>query len=91
MVFRALHTGEKFLHLYLNEKRFHEAEDPKWDVSLEETTSIKLLCDKKCFCISMSSGGLIFLDSSTVADAEEWVKCLNAVLFAKGLTGGMCV
>lgn len=89
MVFRALHSGEKFLHLYLNEKRFHEAENPKWDVSLQEATSVYFLSDRRSFCCSMSDGGLLFLDSSTTEEAEEWVRCLNAVLFAKGVTGGM--
>ena len=88
-MFRALHSGEKFLYLYSNEKKFHEAADSKWCVSLEEASSVKFMFDRKSFCISMRDGGLIFLESSTVEEAEEWVRCLNAVLFAQGLMGGM--
>ena len=49
------------------------------------------LTDKKCFCISMGDGGLLFLDASSLEESEEWVRCLNAVLYAKGIAGGMYI
>lgn len=49
------------------------------------------LSDKKGFCVSMTDGGLLFMDCSSVDESEDWVRCLNAVLFARNVNGGMCV
>ena len=57
-------------------------------MNLVEASSVYFLTDKKCFCISLNDGGLLFLDASTLEEADEWVRCLNAVLFAKGINGG---
>ena len=83
-----MHTGDKILHIYVNDKRYHEAENPKWRVYLHDATSVYFLTDKKSFCVSMSDGGLLFFDASSPEEAEEWVRCLNAVLYAKGIGGG---
>lgn len=82
------HNGDKILHAYTNEKKYHEAENPKWKVYLHDATSVYFLTDKKSFCVSMGDGGLLFLDASTLEEAEDWVRCLNAVLYAKGINGG---
>lgn len=91
LVFRATHNGDKILHIYSNDKKYHEAENPKYRVYLNEATSVYFLTDKRSFCVSMSDGGLLFLDSHSLEDAMEWVRCLNAVLYAKGTGGGRWV
>ena len=88
MVFRAIHTGDKILQVYSNDKKFLEAENPKWKVYLNEATSVYFLADQRSFCVSMSDGGLLFMDASSLEEAEEWLRCLNAVLYAKGINGG---
>jgi len=88
LVFRSLHSGDKFLHLYTNEKKFHEAASPKWEVFLADASSVYFLTDRRSFCVSMTDGGLLFMDCSSVEECEDWVQCLNAVLFAKSLKGG---
>ena len=41
--------------------------------------------------MSMTDGGLLFMDCSSIEEGEDWVQCLNAVLFAKSLKGGESV
>ena len=77
--------------MYTSEKKFHEMDDPKWEVYLRDATSVYFLSDKKSFCIAMSDGGLLFMDAISLTEAEEWVRCFNAVLYAKGIDGGVCV
>lgn len=88
VVFRALPSGDKVLHIYSSDKKFLEAENPKWRVYLNEATSVYFLTDERSFCVSMGDGGLLFLDACDLEEAEEWVRCLNAVLYAKGIGAG---
>ncbi len=88
LVFRVVDTGDKILHVYSNDKKYHEAENPKYRVYVQDAKSVYFLTDKRSFCISFGDGGLLFFDASTEEEAEEWVRCFNAVLFAKGLGGG---
>lgn len=89
VVFRATHTGDKILHIYSNDKKFVEGENPKWRVYLQDASSVYFLQGKRSFCVSMSDGGLLFLDANSLEEADEWVRCLNAVLYAKGIEGGV--
>ena len=88
VVFRALHTGDKILHIYSNDKKYFEAENPKYRLYVHDAKSVCFLTDKKSFCLSFGDGGLLFFDASSEGEAEEWVRSFNAVLFAKGVGGG---
>ena len=93
-VFRSHESGEKAFYYYSNEQKAKENKTAyKGVLALTAVNCIQRHDPerKQQFLIEMTDGGMCFFEASSPYDAQEWVTCLNAVIFGKGPSGGECV
>lgn len=89
-VFRSRDGGEKLFEYYATEKKFQERAMPKGVIHLGTASSVKAHSQEKRqqFCIEMTDDAVFFFEAGSVYNAQEWISCLNAVLFGRGPNGG---
>ncbi len=93
-MFRALGTGSKVLEIFVSEKKFLESSlTPRGSIPLGYATCIRQHDPERrqYFSIEMSDGALCFFEAASINETEEWVHCLNAVLFGTGPHLGLSV
>lgn len=88
--FRSRNSGEKLFEYYPTEKKFQELAVPKGMVHLNTASSVQAHNPERPqqFCIEMKDGNVCFFEAGSTYEAQEWVSCLNAVLFGRGPNGG---
>ena len=88
--FRSRNTGEKIFEYYPTEKKFQELAVPKGMVRLNTASSVQAHNPERPqqFCIEMKDSNVCFFEAGSLYEAQEWVSCLNAVLFGRGPNGG---
>ena len=92
IVFRAVSGERKELEIYSNERRFADAGPPKLIVDLKEVAGVHVINGKRNeFYVEKLDGGMGLFETKSPDESMDWVSCLNAVLFAKGPNGGVCV
>ena len=86
-VFRALDGGDKILEYHQNERKFKESPAyPKGVLHLGSALAVSYHNPEKKqqFSVEMADGTICFFEAATPQMGQEWVACLNAVLFGKG-------
>ena len=89
-VFRSRDGGEKLFEYYATEKKFQERAVPKGVIYLGTASNVKAHSQERRqqFCIEMTDDTVFFFEAGSVYNAQEWISCLNAVLFGRGPNGG---
>ena len=89
-VFRALESGDKLLEYYQNERKYHDKGPSKGWIPLREANFVQHhdLEKKHLFCIEFREQSVAFFEAMSTDESEDWMQCLNAVLFGKGPRGG---
>lgn len=78
---------------YATEKKFQERTVPKGVIGLSTASNVKAHSQERRqqFCIKMTDDTVLFFEAGSVYNAQEWISCLNAVLFGRGPNGGQFI
>ena len=91
-MFRAVESGGKALYYYQNEAKYQENKTSyKGVVPLSAVKCIQQHDPEKRhqFLVEVNDGAVCFFEAASPTIAQDWVICLNAVLFGKDPNGGM--
>ena len=86
-VFRALDGGDKIIEYHQNERKFKESPAyPKGVLHLKSALSVTPLSSERQlqFSVEMMDGCACVLEACLPHLAQDWVACLNSVLFGRG-------